>query len=122
MITVVTAGLCLGVSNWDIIISSSIPHHYIHKLTHFSHRGRQKLQNATCCDPYILLIIIVGIYLAIVPYFGATSHSSPSRRLVLRPISDLLNQCVSLRILMLKLLHKFVFLVIGGKSINIRNS
>ena len=28
---------------------------YIHKLTTFSHGGRQKPQNATCYDPYILL-------------------------------------------------------------------
>ena len=26
---------------------------YIHKLTPFSHGGKQKLQNATCYDPYI---------------------------------------------------------------------
>ena len=28
---------------------------YIHKLTPFDHGHRQKLQNTTCYDPYILL-------------------------------------------------------------------
>ena len=38
---------------------------YIHKLTSFSHRGRQKLQNATCYDPYILISKQVYILLCI---------------------------------------------------------
>ena len=46
--------------SWSILLPSlrkkrplSCIHTYKHKLTFFSHGGRQKPQNATCFDPYI---------------------------------------------------------------------
>ena len=36
---------------------------YVHKLTPFSHEGRQKPQHATCYDPYILLSPRPGSYI-----------------------------------------------------------
>ena len=44
---------CRIAVTWEY--GSTYIHTYIHKLTPFSHEGRQKLQNASCYDPYILL-------------------------------------------------------------------